>query len=47
MREMDDTLGLSGLATLALCDSRRGKNTVHRFDGLFRHASVQGRPTQG
>ena len=29
MREMDDALGLSDLASTALCDSRRGKNTVH------------------
>ena len=42
MRELDDALGLSGLASGALCDSRRGKNTVHRLDGLFRQ-SVYGR----
>ena len=42
MRELDDALGLSGLASSALCDSRRGKNTVHRLDGLFRQ-SVYGR----
>ena len=42
MRELDDALGLSGLASMALCDSRRGKNTVHRLDGLFRQ-SVYGR----
>jgi len=42
MRELDDALGLSGLASAALCDSRRGKNTVHRLDGLFRQ-SVYGR----
>jgi len=36
MRELDEALGLSGLASPALCDSRRGKNTVHRLDGLFR-----------
>ena len=42
MRELDDALGLSGLASVALCDSRRGKNTVHRLDGLF-WQSVYGR----
>ena len=42
MREMDDALGLSDLASAALCDTRRGKNTVHRLDGLFRQ-SVFGR----
>ena len=42
MRELDDTLGLSGLASAALRDTRRGKNTVHRLDGLFRK-SVFGR----
>jgi hypothetical protein len=42
MRELDDALGLSGLASAALCDMRRGKNTVHRLDGLFRQ-SVYGR----
>ena len=42
MRELDDALGLSGLASSALRDSRRGKNTVHQFDGLFRQ-SVFGR----
>jgi len=36
LRELDDPLGLSDLASLALCDSRPGKNTVHRLDGLFR-----------
>jgi len=38
MRELDDALGLSGLASEALCDSRTGKNTVHRLDGLFRQS---------
>lgn len=38
MREMDDALGLSDLAATALRDTRRGKNTVDRLDGLFRHA---------
>jgi len=42
MRELDDALGLSDLAATALCDTRRGKNTVHRLDGLFRQ-SVFGR----
>jgi hypothetical protein len=36
MRELDDVLGLSDLASGALNDSRRVKNTVHRLDGLFR-----------
>jgi hypothetical protein len=43
MRELDDALGLSSLASAALRDSRTGKNTVHRLDGLFRQ-SVYGRP---
>ena len=42
MRELDETLGLSDLASAALRDTRRGKNTVHRLDGLFRQ-SVFGR----
>jgi hypothetical protein len=42
MRELDDALGLSDLASTALRDTRRGKNTVHRLDGLFRQ-SVFGR----
>jgi len=42
IRELDDALGLSDLASGALADSRRGKNTVHRLDGLFRQ-SVYGR----
>jgi hypothetical protein len=42
MRELDDALGLSDLASTALSDTRRGKNTVHRLDGLFRQ-SVFGR----
>ena len=42
MREMDDALRLSDLASAALCDNRRGKNTIHRLDGLFRQ-SVFGR----
>jgi len=36
MRELDDALGLSDLASEALSDNRTGKNTVHRLDGLFR-----------
>ena len=36
MRELDDSLGLSDLASKALLDTRRRKNTVHRLDGLFR-----------
>ena len=42
MRELDDALGLSDLAAVALRDTRRGKNIVHRLDGLFRQ-SVFGR----
>ncbi len=42
MRELDDALGLSDLASAALRDNRIGKNTVHRLDGLFRQ-SVFGR----
>jgi hypothetical protein len=38
MREMDDALRLSDLASAALCDNRRGKNTIHRLDGLFRQS---------
>ena len=38
MRELDDALGLSDLASTALSDTRRGKNTVHRRDGLFRQS---------
>ena len=33
MRELDDALGLSNLATAALRDTRTGKNTLHRLDG--------------
>jgi hypothetical protein len=36
MRELDDALGLCHLAAAALRDTRRGKNTIHRLDGLFR-----------
>lgn len=42
MRELDDVLGLSDLTATALRDTRRGKNTIHRLDGLFRQ-SVFGR----
>ena len=42
MSELDDALGLSDLASAALRDTRSGKNTVHRLDGLFRQ-SVFGR----
>jgi hypothetical protein len=42
MRELDDALGLSDLAAAALRDTRRGKNTIHCLDGLFRQ-SVFGR----
>lgn len=42
MRELDDALDLSGLASETLRDNRTGKNTVHRLDGLFRQ-SVFGR----
>jgi len=35
MRERDYTLGLSDLASAALRDTRMGKNTLHRLDGLF------------
>jgi hypothetical protein len=42
MRELDGALGLSDLALGVLRDSRRGKNTVHQLDGLFRQ-SVYGR----
>ena len=41
MREPDDALGLSDIASGALCDARRGKNTIHRL--VFRQ-SVYGRP---
>ena len=42
IRELDDVLGLSDLASAALSDNRLGKSTVHRLDGLFRQ-SVYGR----
>ncbi|MEZ5912959.1 MAG: transposase [Paracoccaceae bacterium] len=37
MRELDDVLGLSNLASEALRDSRTGKNTLHRRQ-LFRQS---------
>ena len=40
--ELDDAPGLSGLASVALRDSRRDKTTVRRIDGLFRQ-SIHGR----
>ena len=42
MRELDDALGLSDLASATLSDTRPGKNAIHRLDGLFRQ-SVFGR----
>jgi hypothetical protein len=42
MREMDNALRLSDLASAALYDNRRSKNTPHRLDNLFRQ-SVFGR----
>jgi len=42
MRELDDALGMSDLAAKVQRDTRRGKNTVHQLDGLFRQ-SVFGR----
>jgi hypothetical protein len=42
VRELDDALGRSDLASCALPDNRRGKNTTHRLDGQFRQ-SVYGR----
>lgn len=42
MRELEDALGLSGLAPAAIWDSRRRKNTTHRLDGQF-WQSVYGR----
>lgn len=35
MRGLDDALGPSDLASGALRDTRRGRNTPHRLDGLF------------
>ena len=42
MRELDDPLWLSDLAAASFRDTRRGKNTFHQLDGLFRQ-SVFGR----
>lgn len=42
MRELDDALGLSDLASASLRDNRIGRNTVYCLDGLFRQ-SVFGR----
>ena len=42
MRELDDALGLSGLASGALSDSYQGRHTTQRLDGQFRQ-SVYGR----
>lgn len=36
MCDFDSALGLSGLAVTSLRDTQRGKNTIHRLDGLFR-----------
>ena len=41
-RELDDALGLSDLAGMALSECRRGRNTRHLLTGLFRQ-SVFGR----
>ncbi len=38
MRELDDTLGLSDLASATLSDTRLGKNTVHRLERSIRRA---------
>ena len=40
MREPDDALGLSDIASGALCDARRGKNTIHRL--VFRQSVFTG-----
>src|SRR3546814_19001143 len=42
MRELDDVLGLSTLASEALRDSRTGQNPLHRLHGFILH-SVFGR----
>lgn len=39
MRELDDALGLSDLASATLRDNRIGRNTVHSLGGLFRQAA--------
>src|SRR3546814_886861 len=38
MRELDDVLGLSNLASEALRHCRRGQSTLHQLEGLFRPA---------
>ena len=38
MRELNDARRLSDLASSALCDSRQGRNTIHRLDALFRQS---------
>lgn len=38
MQGLDDALGLSDLAATALRDTRRGKNTVNRLEGLLRQS---------
>jgi hypothetical protein len=37
-RELDDALGLAGIAITKLLDGCRGKNTRHKLSGLFRRA---------
>lgn len=44
--ELNDALGLSDLASTALSGTRRGKNIVHRLDGLFRHSVFGWRATR-
>ena len=41
-RELDDALGLTGIAGATLSECRRGRNTRHMLTGLFRQ-SVFGR----
>ena len=38
MRELDEALGLSVLATTSLADTRTGKNTIHRLEGQLRQS---------
>lgn len=40
MREPDHALGLSGIASGAMSDSRRGRNTTHPLDNQFRQAAI-------
>ena len=35
MRQLDDTLGLSTIASSVLRDNRPGKNKVHPLEGMF------------